>query len=71
MISIDTLVIVAPLVVFVIVAPLAFVEYCFIERAKRREQLAMAGRETLSAPGAAQPANPDSPGTVKNETAAE
>ena len=72
MISIDTLVIGAPVAVFVIVGPLAFVEYCWIERAKRREQLAMAARERLSGPDPTQSTtNPSPAGTVKTQTAAE
>ena len=71
MISIDTLAIGAPIAAFLILAPLAFAEYLWIERAKRREQLAIAARE-LSAPGTAQSAaNPDATGTVKTQTAAE
>jgi hypothetical protein len=70
MISIDTLAIGAPIAAFLILAPLAFAEYLWIERAKRREQLAMAARE-LSAPNAAQSANPDSRAAGKTRTAAE
>ena len=70
MISIDTLAIGAPIAAFLILAPLAFAEYRWIERAKRREQLAMAARE-LPTPDAAQSANPDSRAAVKTQTAAE
>ena len=48
MISIDTLAIGAPIVAFLIIAPLAFAEYCWIERAKRREQSAAAAGEKIS-----------------------
>ena len=51
MISLDTLVIAAPVLAFLILAPLGFLEYCWIERAKRREQLAMAAAEKISGPG--------------------
>jgi hypothetical protein len=70
MISIDTLAIGTPVAIFVFLGLLGFVEYRWIERAKRREQLAMAARE-LSAPGAAQSGNPDSRAAVKTQTAAE
>jgi hypothetical protein len=68
MISIDTLAIGTPLAIFVVLSLAGFVEYRWIERAKRREQLAMAARE-LPAPVAAQAANPQA--TVKTQTAAE
>ena len=48
MISLDTLAIGAPVVAFLILGPLGFVEYCWIERAKRREQLATAASEKIS-----------------------
>jgi hypothetical protein len=70
MISIDTLAIGAPLAALLAVGLAGFVEYRWIERAKKREQLAMAARE-LSAPDAAQSANPDSRAAVKTQTAAE
>jgi hypothetical protein len=70
MISIDTLAIGTPVAIFLIIGSLAVVEYRWIERAKRREQLAMAARE-LPAPDAAQSANPDSRAAVKTQTAAE
>jgi hypothetical protein len=70
MISIDTLAIGTPVAIFVVIGFLALVEYRWIERAKRREQLAMAARE-LPAPDAAQSANPDSRAAVKTQTAAE
>ncbi len=70
MISIDTLAIGTPVAIFVFLGLLGFVEYRWIERAKRREQLAMAAHE-LPAPDAAQSANPDSRAAVKKQTAAE
>jgi hypothetical protein len=70
MITLDTLAIGTPVAYLVILGILGFVEYCFIKRAQRREQLAMAARE-LSAPGPAQSANPGSAGAVKTQTAAE
>ena len=51
MISLDTLTIGAPVLAFLILAPLGFLEYCWIERAKRREQVAMAAAEKISGPG--------------------
>ncbi len=51
MISLDTLAIAAPVLAFLILTPLGFLEYCWIERAKRREQLAMAAAEKISMPG--------------------
>ena len=51
MISLDTLAIGAPVLAFLILAPLGFLEYCWIERAKRREQLASAAAEKISGPG--------------------
>ena len=70
MISLDTLAIGTPVAIFVFLGLLGLVEYRWIERAKKREQLAMAARE-LSAPDAAQSANPDSRAAVKTQTAAE
>jgi hypothetical protein len=70
MISIDTLAIGTPVAIFVFLGLLGFVEYRWIDRGKKREQLAMAARE-LSAPDAAQSANPDSRAAVKTQTAAE
>ncbi|MHB8269004.1 hypothetical protein [Bradyrhizobium sp.] len=70
MISIDMVAIGTPVAYFVFLGLLGFVEYRWIERAKRREQLAMAARE-LPAPDAAQSANPDSRPAVKTQTAAE
>ena len=70
MISIDTLAIGTPVAAFVFLGLLGFVEYRWIERAKRREQSAMAAREPF-APGAAQSANPDSRAVVETQTAAE
>jgi hypothetical protein len=70
MISIDTLAIGTPVAAFVFLGLLGFVEYRWIERAKRREQLAMAARE-LSVSDAAQSENPDSRAAVKTQTAAE
>jgi hypothetical protein len=64
MISLDTLTIAAPVLAFLILAPLGFLEYCWIERAKRREQLATAAAEKISVPGS--PA-----GTVDTQAAAE
>jgi hypothetical protein len=51
MVSLDTLTIAAPVLAFLILAPLGFLEYCWIERAKRREQLAMSAAEKISVPG--------------------
>jgi hypothetical protein len=70
MISIDMLAIGTPVAAFVFLGLFGFVEYRWIERAKRREQLAMAVPE-LSAPGATQSANPDSRAAAKTQTAAE
>jgi hypothetical protein len=64
MISIDTLAIGAPIAAFLILAPLAFAEYCWIERARRREQLARAAAEKISGNGS-------STGTVNTQAAAE
>jgi hypothetical protein len=50
MISLDTLTIGAPVLAFLILAPLGFLEYCWIERARRREQLARAAAEIISGP---------------------
>ena len=50
MISLDTLAIGAPLAAFLILGPLGFLEYRWIERAKRREQLARAAAEIISRP---------------------
>jgi hypothetical protein len=72
MISIQTLAIGTPVAAFLIIGLLAFAEYRWIESGKRREQLAMAGREKLSGGGSAQSAaNPDAAGAVKTQTAAE
>jgi hypothetical protein len=72
MISIDTLAIGTPVAIFVIIGFLALVEYCLIERAKRCEQLAVAGREKPSGRDPAQAAaNPGSTATAKTQTAAE
>jgi hypothetical protein len=72
MISIDTLAIGAPIAAFLILVPLGFAEYCWIERAKKREQLALAAREKPSAGGSAQSvANPDSAPAIKTQSAAE
>jgi hypothetical protein len=70
MISIDMLAIGTPVAYFVFLGLLGLIEYRWIERAKRREQLAMAARE-LPAPDAAQSANPDSQAAGKTQTAAE
>jgi hypothetical protein len=70
MITLDTLAIGTPVAYLVILGLLGFVEYRWIERAKRREQLAIAARE-LAAPGAAQSANSGSPGAAKTQTAVE
>jgi len=51
MISLDTLAVGAPLAAFLILAPLGFAEYCWIERARRREQLARAAAEKISGNG--------------------
>jgi hypothetical protein len=51
MISIDTLAIGAPLAALLAVGLAGFVEYRWIERAKRREQLAAAGGEKISGRG--------------------
>jgi hypothetical protein len=51
MISMDTLAIGAPILAFLILAPLGYAEYCWIERAKRREQSATAAAEKISGPG--------------------
>ena len=48
MISLDTLAIGAPVVAFLILGPLGFVEYRWIERARKREQLARAEAEIIS-----------------------
>jgi hypothetical protein len=56
MISIDTLAIGTPVAIFVIIGSLALVEYRWIQRAKRREQLAKAGSEKISASGSSTPA---------------
>jgi len=72
MISIDTLAIGAPIAAFLILAPLGFAEACWIERAKKREQLALAAQQRLSGGGPAQSAaNPDSVSAIKTQTAAE
>ena len=51
MISLDTLAISAPVAAFLILGPLGFAEYRWIERAKRREQLERAAAEKISGPG--------------------
>jgi hypothetical protein len=51
MISMDTLAIGAPILAFLILAPLGYAEYCWIERAKRREQSAIAAGEKISGSG--------------------
>jgi hypothetical protein len=51
MISLDTLAIGAPVLAFLILAPLGFLEYCWIERAKRREQLATAAAGKIAGNG--------------------
>jgi hypothetical protein len=72
MISIDTLAIGTPVAAFVFLGLLGFVEYRWIERGKRREQLAMAGHEKLSGRDPAHSvANLDSAGAAKTQTAAE
>jgi hypothetical protein len=72
MISIDTLAIGAPIAAFLILVPLGFAEYCWIERAKRREQAALAASEQLSGGGSAQSAaKPDSVAAINRQTAAE
>jgi predicted negative regulator of RcsB-dependent stress response len=48
MISIDALAIGTPVAIFVFLGLLGFVEYRWIERAKKREQLAMAASEKIS-----------------------
>lgn len=62
MISMDTLAIGAPVAAFVI-GLFGFAEYCWIQRAKRRQQLA-AERDKISGPG-------PSAGAVDTRTAAE
>jgi hypothetical protein len=56
MISMDTLAIGAPVAAFVILGLFGFVEYCWIQRARRREQLARAAGEKISASGSSTPA---------------
>ena len=51
MISMDTLAIGAPLAALLTVGLAGFVEYCWIQRARRREQLARAAAEKISGPG--------------------
>jgi hypothetical protein len=64
MISIDTLAIGAPLAALLAVGLAGFVEYRWIERAKRREHLAAAGGKKISGPGS-------STGAVDTQAAAE
>jgi hypothetical protein len=72
MISIDTLAIGAPIAAFLILVPLGFAEYCWIERAKKREQVALAASEQLSGGSSAQSAaKPDSVPAINTQTAAE
>ncbi|HEU0084335.1 MAG TPA: hypothetical protein VFQ87_15850 [Bradyrhizobium sp.] len=56
MISIDTLAIGTPVAIFVFLGLLGFVEYRWIERAKRREQLATAAGQKISGSGSPTPA---------------
>jgi hypothetical protein len=51
MISIDTLAIGTPVAYFVVLGLLGLIEYRWIERARRREQLARAAAEKISGPG--------------------
>jgi hypothetical protein len=51
MISIDMLAIGTPVAYFVFLGLLGLVEYCWIERAKRREQLAAAAGEKIPGSG--------------------
>jgi hypothetical protein len=51
MISINTLAIGTPVAIFVFLGLLGPVEYRWIERAKRREQLVTAAAEKMSGPG--------------------
>jgi hypothetical protein len=72
MISIDTLAIGAPIAAFLILVPLGFAEYCWIERAKKREQVALEAREHLSGGDSARSAaKPDSVPAINTQTAAE
>ena len=72
MISIDTLAIGAPIAAFLILVPLGFAEYCWIERAKKREQLALAASEQLSGGSSARSAaKPDSAPAIKTQSATE
>ena len=64
MISIDMLAIGTPVAYFVFLGLVGFAEYCWIERANRREQLARAAAEKISGNGA-------STGTVDTPAAAE
>jgi hypothetical protein len=64
MISIDMLAIGTPVAYFVFLGLLGLIEYRWIERAKRREQLARAAGEKISENGS-------STGTVDTQAAAE
>lgn len=56
MISLDALAIGTPIGIFVFLGLLGLVEYRWIERAKRREQLGSAAGEKISASGSSTPA---------------
>jgi hypothetical protein len=72
MTTLDTLAIGTPVAYFVILGLLGFVEYRWIERAKRREQLALAEGAKLSKRDPAAPAaHPDSAAAAKPQVAAE